>query len=76
MTNPFRREGRKFNAAGDFLRKRRGDEIRGQNDDQARSPAAERLRRREEMGATIIMAAAYKAAARLRQQHRRMSRET
>jgi len=38
-----------------------------ENDDQARSPAAERLRRREEMGATIIMDAAYKGAAGFRQ---------
>jgi hypothetical protein len=38
-----------------------------ENDDHARSTAAERLRRREEMRATIIMAAAYKGAAGFRQ---------
>ncbi len=45
-----------------------------ENDDQARSPAAERLRRREEICATIIMAAAYKGVAAVRQQNRRMSK--
>jgi hypothetical protein len=39
------------------------------NDDQTRSPAAERMRRREEMRATIIMAAAYKGVGRFRQPH-------
>src|SRR5258708_17616065 len=30
MTNPFRRERRKFQRRGDFQKRRRGDEIRGQ----------------------------------------------
>jgi hypothetical protein len=45
------------------------------NDDQARSPAAERLRRREEMRAMIIMAAAYKGAAGFRQPRGAASRD-
>jgi len=36
-------------------------------DDQARSPAAEQLRRRSEMRATIIMGRAYKGLAEFRQ---------
>src|SRR5258705_1143643 len=75
MTNPFRRERRNFNAAGDFLeRSAAATKSAAENDDQARSPAAERLRRRGEICATIIMAAAYKGAATVRQQNPRMSK--
>jgi hypothetical protein len=81
MTDPYPQECPEFQTriskeAEDCWAKRRGDENpRPWNDDQARSPAAERLRRREKgMRVTIIMRAAYKGAAAVRQSGARAGR--